>query len=78
LTTSFTRGRGRAFAPLIPVPVPLLRVWVVPVLALGPRIRPVPLGRRRTFADMGQTIAEYLGVPALPAGTSFLREVLHG
>ena len=51
---------------------------VVPVLALGPRIRPVPLGRRRTFADLGQTIAEHLGVAALPAGTSFLREVMDG
>jgi phosphopentomutase len=51
---------------------------VVPVLALGPRIRPVALGRRRTFADLGQTIAEHLGVPPLLAGTSFLREVMHG
>ena len=51
---------------------------VVPVLAYGPRVRPVPLGRRRTFADLGQTVAEWLGVRPLPAGTSFLREVLHG
>ncbi len=51
---------------------------VVPVLAYGPRIRPVPLGRRRTFADLGQTIAEHLGVPPLLAGTSFLHEVTDG
>jgi phosphopentomutase len=51
---------------------------VVPVLAYGPRIRPVPLGRRTTFADMGQTVAEYLGVRPLLAGTSFLREILGG
>jgi phosphopentomutase len=51
---------------------------VVPVLAVGPKIRPAALGRRRTFADMGQTIAEFLGVPKLPAGTSFLREVMDG
>ncbi|MEO6067924.1 MAG: phosphopentomutase [Gemmatimonadota bacterium] len=51
---------------------------VVPVLALGPRVRPVPLGRRRTFADMGQTVAEYLGVARLTAGTSFLGELLGG
>jgi phosphopentomutase len=51
---------------------------VVPVLAYGPRIRPVPLGRRRTFADLGQTIAEYLGVRRQSAGTSFLGEVLGG
>ncbi len=49
---------------------------VVPVLAVGPKVHPVPLGTRRTFADMGQTVAEYFGLPALGAGTSFLREVL--
>jgi phosphopentomutase len=48
---------------------------VVPVLAVGPRVRPAPLGRRSTFADIGQTVAEFLGVTALPAGTSFLSEV---
>jgi phosphopentomutase len=48
---------------------------VVPLLVMGPRVRPVDLGRRRTFADIGQTIAEFLGVPALAAGTSFLSEV---
>jgi phosphopentomutase len=48
---------------------------VVPLLIVGPRVRPVPLGRRSTFADIGQTVAEFLGVPALPAGTSFLSEV---
>jgi phosphopentomutase len=48
---------------------------VVPMLVVGPRVRPVPLGRRSTFADIGQTVAEFLGVPALPAGTSFLSEV---
>jgi phosphopentomutase len=48
---------------------------VVPLLAVGPRVRAVPLGRRRTFADIGQTVAEFLGVPPLPAGTSFLPEV---
>lgn len=48
---------------------------VVPVLAYGPRVRPVPLGRRTTFADVGQTVAEFLGVPPLASGTSFLSEV---
>ncbi|HET7471002.1 MAG TPA: phosphopentomutase, partial [Gemmatimonadales bacterium] len=48
---------------------------VVPLLVAGPRIRPVSLGRRATFADVGQTVADFLGVPALPAGTSFLSEV---
>jgi phosphopentomutase len=48
---------------------------VVPLLVLGPRVRPADLGRRETFADIGQTVAEFLGVPALTAGTSFLSEV---
>jgi phosphopentomutase len=48
---------------------------VVPLLVVGPRVRPVQLGRRSTFADVGQTVAEFLSVPALPAGTSFLSEV---
>jgi phosphopentomutase len=48
---------------------------VVPLLVVGPRVRAVALGRRSTFADIGQTVAEFLGVPALEAGTSFLSEV---
>jgi phosphopentomutase len=48
---------------------------VVPLLVFGPHVRAVDLGRRPTFADIGQTVAEFLGVPALPAGTSFLPEV---
>jgi phosphopentomutase len=48
----------------------------VPVLVVGPRVRPVALGARATFADLGQTAAEYLGVGPLASGTSFLREVL--
>jgi phosphopentomutase len=47
----------------------------VPLLVFGPRVRPVRLGRRGTFADIGQTVADFLGVPALLAGTSFLPEV---
>jgi len=48
---------------------------VVPVLTLGPRVQPVALGVRRTFADLGQTVADYFGVTRLAAGTSFLGEV---
>jgi phosphopentomutase len=48
---------------------------IVPLLVFGPKVRPADLGRRRTFADIGQTVAEFLGVPALGAGTSFLSEV---
>ena len=44
----------------------------VPVLAIGPRIRPVAIGRRDTFADVGATVAEWLGLPFRGAGRSFL------
>jgi phosphopentomutase len=48
----------------------------VPLLVVGPDVRPVPLGCRATFADAGQTIAEWLGAAPLDAGRSFLHEVL--
>ncbi len=48
---------------------------VVPLLVAGPRVRPARLGRRRSFADIGQTVAEFLDVAPLDAGTSFLTEV---
>ena len=48
----------------------------VPLLVAGKQVRAgVDLGTRRTFADMGQTVAEYFGLPALAAGTSFLKEL---
>jgi phosphopentomutase len=46
----------------------------VPVLALGPRVKPVALGERRSFADLGATVAEYFRV-ASPVGASFLSEI---
>jgi phosphopentomutase len=49
----------------------------VPLFVIGRAVRPgVDLGVRRTFADLGQTLAELFGVPRLDHGTSFLREVL--
>jgi phosphopentomutase len=48
---------------------------VVPVLVLGPHVQPAALGVRRTFADLGQTVADYFSVTRLAAGTSFLGEV---
>ena len=47
----------------------------VPLLVIGPRVKPVALGARASFADLGQTAAEFFGVPPLAAGTSFLREI---
>ncbi len=51
---------------------------VVPLLVTGPGVRPAALGRRQTLADVGQTVAEFLDVEPLPAGTSFLPEVWRG
>jgi phosphopentomutase len=47
----------------------------VPILATGPRVRPVAIGERSSFADIGQTIAEFLGVSPLAAGQSFLSQI---
>ncbi|MCG8512147.1 MAG: phosphopentomutase [Rhodospirillales bacterium] len=44
----------------------------VPVLAFGPGIHPRFIGKRDTFADIGQSIAAHLGLPPLKHGTSFL------
>ena len=47
----------------------------VPLLVTGAHVRGADLGTRRTFADVGQTLAELFGVGPLPHGTSFLREI---
>jgi phosphopentomutase len=48
----------------------------VPLLALGPLFREgVDLGTRSTFADLGQTAAEFLKVKPTPHGKSFLKEI---
>ena len=44
----------------------------VPVLAFGPEVTPGPLGRRESFADIGQSLARHLGLAPLASGTSFL------
>ena len=44
----------------------------VPVLAFGPGIEPEFLGKRESFADIGQTLAAHLGLAPLDHGTSFL------
>ncbi len=40
----------------------------VPVLWFGPRVQPRDLGRRRSFADMGQTLAAHFALPDLAHG----------
>jgi phosphopentomutase len=43
----------------------------IPVLCYGPGLMPGCIGMRRSFADIGQSIAHYLGVPRLGAGEAF-------
>ena len=48
----------------------------VPLLVAGARVRAGhDLGTRKTFADLGQTLADLFGVGPLVHGTSFLREL---
>jgi phosphopentomutase len=49
----------------------------VPLLAVGRNVKNAALGTRRTFADLGQTIAENFNVGPMTHGTSFLGDV-HG
>lgn len=43
----------------------------IPVLFFGPNIAGRFIGRRDSFADIGQTIADYLSIPSLRHGVSF-------
>ncbi|WP_336485555.1 phosphopentomutase [Methylobacterium nigriterrae] len=43
----------------------------VPVLAFGPGLAARDLGRRASFADIGQAVARHLGLPPLAAGQAF-------
>jgi len=45
---------------------------MVPLLACRPGLRGVSLGIRQGFYDIGQTIADYFGIPPLRRGISFL------
>lgn len=48
----------------------------VPVLVAGRGIRPVNLGERATFSDLGATIADWFGLAFRGRGTSFLQEMM--
>jgi phosphopentomutase len=43
----------------------------IPILIHGKDIVPGPVGARQSFSDIGQSIAQYLGVGPLRAGTAF-------
>jgi phosphopentomutase len=44
----------------------------IPVLAFGPNVKAGAIGKRDTFADIGQTIAKHLNIASLSRGTAFL------
>jgi phosphopentomutase len=50
----------------------------IPVLAYGNAVAAGPLGKRKTFADIGQTLAEFFDLAAMDYGESFLRSAKAG
>ncbi|MBX3708321.1 MAG: phosphopentomutase [Gammaproteobacteria bacterium] len=44
----------------------------VPVIVFGPAVTPGLIGRRETFADIGQSLAKHLGLAKLEYGTAFI------
>ena len=47
----------------------------VPILGFGPELAAGPIGLRDTFADIGETVAEHLGLPPGRHGKSFRRQL---
>ena len=43
----------------------------VPVILFGRNVEPQFIGGRNTYADLGQTLADYFNLPPLPVGKSF-------
>lgn len=48
----------------------------VPLIVAGPRVKPVNLGTRKSFADIAATVAELLGVSYETTGESFAKEII--
>jgi len=44
----------------------------VPIIVFGPGIKTKSIGKRSTFADIGQTLAKHLHLPPLKFGTAFI------
>lgn len=44
----------------------------IPVIAFGADLEPGSIGKRKTFADIGQTVADFFHLEPMPYGTSFL------
>jgi phosphopentomutase len=43
----------------------------IPIVCYGPGLKSGSIGKRQSFADIGQSIAQYLGIPKLSAGEAF-------
>jgi len=50
------------------LPEPALRRLLLPLVGLAAG----SLGRRKTFADIGQSLASYFGLPPMEYGESFI------
>jgi phosphopentomutase len=48
----------------------------VPILIYGSKVKPVDVGERESFADLGATVCEYLNIAAPKNGTSFANIIL--
>ena len=48
---------------------------IVPLLVAGAHVKPVDLGLRPTFSDLGATVADWFGVSFRGRGSSFLTEL---
>ena len=44
----------------------------IPVLVYGKNVKPGSLGRRSSFADVGQSLSSYFDLPAMDYGSNFL------
>jgi phosphopentomutase len=47
----------------------------VPIIGTGPGLAAGSIGLRPVFSDIGETVAEHLGLPAGPHGTSFQPQI---
>ena len=47
----------------------------VPVLAYRKNMSPIDLGERNSFADIGQTLAQWFDLPAMEYGESFAQSL---
>ena len=47
----------------------------IPVLVYSKKLKPCSIGQRETFADIGQTVADYFDLQPMDYGTSFLPDI---